>query len=75
MWRNGSFLERLRNHGRQSSIKSMDLNANKAYGNTDVPPMPALVVEFKAQYASELHSSEDSSDNVNEEGRENNFEV
>ena len=36
------------------------------------PPMP--VVEFKAQYASELHSSEDS-DNVNEEGRENNFEV
>ena len=37
------------------------------------PPMP--VVAFKAQYASELHSSEDNSDNVNEEGRENNFEV
>ena len=35
------------------------------------PPM----VEFKAQYASELHSSEDNSDNVNEEGRGNNFEV
>ena len=36
------------------------------------PPMPVL--EFKTQYASELHSSEDDSDNVNEEGRENNFE-